>query len=79
MTNATKMVYLGVCLCFLLYPHVRAQDYLPIVKENAEWTVLKLTINTQNPIPSYPRDTFSDSASNNARNSSKVTKLRLGN
>lgn len=41
---------------FNLYS-VKAQDYLSIVKENAEWTVLKITVDTQNPVPPFPTDT----------------------
>ncbi|HMN90439.1 MAG TPA: T9SS type A sorting domain-containing protein [Saprospiraceae bacterium] len=33
------------------------QGYIPVVSENAEWTVLKLTIDTQDPTPPFPKDT----------------------
>ena len=36
-----------VCGCLLLLSELPAQNYLPIVKENAEWTVLKINGRTQ--------------------------------
>lgn len=36
-----------VCGCLLLFTELPAQNYLPIVKENAEWTVLKIKGRTQ--------------------------------
>lgn len=45
-----KMVqlFLGVvCGCLLLLAELSAQSYLPIVKENAEWTALKIKGRTQ--------------------------------
>lgn len=33
------------------------QDLIPIVKESSLWKIQKITIDTQNPTPPYPRDT----------------------
>lgn len=41
------------CACLLLLSKLTAQNYLPIVKENAEWTVLKINGRTQ-PDPNLP-------------------------
>lgn len=56
-----KQTRIMFCLTLLLslfnLYSVKAQDYLSIVKENAEWTVLKITVDTQNPVPPFPTDT----------------------
>lgn len=54
MQKMIRMLCLVTGGCLLLFSQLSAQNYLPMVKENAEWTVLKRTINTQNPTPPYP-------------------------
>lgn len=51
-----KILHL-IVLLMLLQSLSFGQAYLPIVTEDAEWTVLKLTIDTQDPTPPYPSDT----------------------
>ncbi len=53
-----KLSFLWSIVLMTITPVITlAQDYLPIVMENTEWTVLKLTIDTQDPNPPFPRDT----------------------
>ena len=47
MRKMIQMLCCVVCGCLLLSFELPAQNYLPIVKENAEWTVLKIKGRTQ--------------------------------
>lgn len=52
MRKMIQMLCFVVCGCLLLSFALPAQNYLPIVKENAEWTVLKIKGRTQ-PDPNF--------------------------